>query len=184
MMSPNPLSDQELVSACLSIKLKHESWQELHDRCHVHLLGVVRRELRAEAADEDRVQEVVQNLWCTLYAKRRELLGPFDERRGTIQAYLAKLARRHAHWGSQGRRRTRNRERALADVPEERLAVSEIPLEVILEEFAECLTPAECDFFMHDMCGKPRPCHCKKHSESYGRVFISRIYDKWRSPEL
>jgi len=151
----------------------------VHDRCHVHLLCVVRRELGAEAADEDRVQEVVQNLWCTLWLKSQELLGPFDSERGTIQAYLAKLARWQAHWGYQHLRRSRQRECGLWEIPEKRLAVTEFPQGVILEEFAEILTPAEHDFFMYDMRGEPRPQHCPTRSESYGRVLTKRIFDKW-----
>ena len=183
-MRVNHLSDQELVNLCLSRTATDQAWRQLWDRCHAHLLRVVRHELGREAADEDSVREVVQDLWCTLYEMKQKLLGPFDSTRGTIQAYLAKLARRQAHWGYQHRRRSRKRECGLWEVPENRLAFIEFPQGVILDEFAKILTPAEHDFFIYDLRGEARPRHCPTHSESYGRVFTKRIFDKWRSWEL
>jgi len=179
MMSPSRLSDQEMVKACLSQSATEQNWDRLFKRCHAHLLRVVRRELRAESANEDLAQEVVQNLWFTLSARRQELLGPFDPTRGTIQAYLGKLARRHTHWDYQHRRRGKKREVNLWEIPEEKIAVTELPRGALEQEFLECLTAEERDFFLYELHGEPNPEPRPPRSDASRWHLQERVLNKW-----
>jgi len=182
MSSPNRPSDQELVDACLSGSATKEIWQQLFDRCHIHLLRVVRRSLGADAVSEDRVEEIVQSLWCEVVFHAESLLGPFDAARGTIKNYLGKLAWQCAQWHQQCRRRRyRGQEIPLWQIPEDKIAITELPRGALEQDFLGCLTPGERDFFLYDLHGEPSPKSRTQRTDAARWHLQKRIIDKWRA---
>ena len=174
-----PLTDRQLVDACIANSASEEIWWQLFSRFHAHLLRTVRSELVMDRATPDRVEEIVQKLWCALFANPSRLLGLFDERRCSLQTYLGALAKRRARWDAQRRQSLAHREVPLTEASMLKLAVCEFPERILREEFLACLTPTERDFFIHELHGKRSPQTFAIRSPGYRRLLLSRILHKW-----
>jgi DNA-directed RNA polymerase specialized sigma24 family protein len=140
-------ADQALVDRCRAGD--GAAWQEIHDKCHAHLVRQIRFTLGDRARDGNLVEEIAAKVWYGLIADNGYLLERFQPEKGSgLEKYLAAIARFEVlrHQRGEIRRRRREQEtQAARGTSRNDHAVAEMSLD--FQDFLPQLTPREREFF-------------------------------------
>lgn len=140
-------ADQALVDRCRAGD--GAAWQEIHDKCHSHLVRQIRFTLGDRARDGNLVEEIAAKVWYGLVADNGYLLERFQPEKGSgLEKYLAAIARfevlRHQRGEIRRRRREQETQAARAASRNEH-EITEMTLD--FQDFLPQLTPREREFF-------------------------------------
>jgi DNA-directed RNA polymerase specialized sigma24 family protein len=145
--------DQVLVDRCRAGD--DAAWEEIHARCHSHLVKQIRYTLGERARDANLVDEIAARVWFGLVADDGYLLERFQPDRGNgLGKYLAAIARfevlRHQRGEFRRRRREQETQTARQSARDDR-QLAEMTLDV--QDFLPKLTPREKEFFYRVLLG-------------------------------
>jgi RNA polymerase sigma factor (sigma-70 family) len=176
----NHEADRLLVERCLAgqAAAREQLVKQHQDR--------LRRSIRAglgpdEAAKHDVVEDLAQKVWLSLFEKDGQRLGAYDPLQGSLDTYLASVARqqiakywryRHHHpWHDAPQTPTSAPELTDGRVPEARTLEA-------LEELCRHLTATEEEYCRTRLFALPDAAQPSPYSDAYQRKLNQRIRDK------
>lgn len=146
-------ADQALVDRCRAGD--GAAWQEIHDKCHGHLVRQIQFTLGDRARDGNLVEEIAAKVWYGLIVDQGYLLQRFQPEKGSgLEKYLAAIARFEVlrHQRGELRRRRREQETQTArGTSQNDHEVTEMTLD--FQGFLPRLTPREREFFHYVLVG-------------------------------
>jgi DNA-directed RNA polymerase specialized sigma24 family protein len=133
-----------LVDRCLAGT--PAAWDELYAHQHDQLMASIRSFLRPKAEDAHLVEEIAARVWFALVSDGGRLLARFSPERGSLQTYLALLAKSEASNMRKSELSRRRRENEVEHRRMSHLDDSATAAETDIDDFLVTLTPRERQF--------------------------------------